>query len=121
MQERSGNAHPIAYASRRCTAAENNYSITEHKTLAVIYCLEHFRDIILGYKIRVWSDHTAIQYLFKYKNLRGRLAHQFVTPQNYEVNFEYEAASGRRAYPPYPAKTCLWYHCIAPGFSFPEH
>ncbi len=70
MQERNGNPHPIAYASRLCTAAEKNYSITERKTLAVIYCLEHFRDIILGYKIRVWTDHTAIQKLFKHKNLR---------------------------------------------------
>ncbi len=52
MQERNGNAHPIAYASRLCTAAEKNYSITERETLGVIYCLEHFRDIILGYKIR---------------------------------------------------------------------
>ncbi len=38
MQERNGNAHPpIAYASRLCTAAEKNYSITERETLAVIY------------------------------------------------------------------------------------
>ncbi len=57
--------------------------------MAVIYCLEHFRDIILGYKIRVWTDHTAIQNRFKHKNLRGRLARWFVTLQNYEVNFEY--------------------------------
>ncbi len=55
----------------------------------MIYCLEHFRDIILGYKIRVWTDHTAIQNLFKYKNLRGRIAHWFVTLQNYEISFEY--------------------------------
>ncbi len=26
MQERNGNAHPIAYASRLCTAAEKNYN-----------------------------------------------------------------------------------------------
>ncbi len=61
MQERNNNAHPIAYTSRLCTAAEKNYSITERETLAAIYCLEHFRDIILGYKIRVWTGHTAIQ------------------------------------------------------------
>ncbi len=38
MQERNGHPHPIAYASRLCTAAEKNYSIIEHETLAVIYC-----------------------------------------------------------------------------------
>ncbi len=68
---------------------KKNYSITESETLAVIYCLEHFRDIILGYKIRIWTDHTAVQNLFKHKNLRGRLARWFVTLQNYEISFEY--------------------------------
>ncbi len=72
-----------------CTAAEVNYSITERETLAVIYCLEHFRDIILRCKIRVWIDHSAVQNLFKHKNLRGRLARWFVTLQNYEISFEY--------------------------------
>ena len=89
MQERDGKPKPIAYASRLCTTAERNYSITERETLAVIYSLERFRDIILGYPIRVWTDHTAIQNLFKHKNLRGRLARWFVTLQNYEVKFEY--------------------------------
>ncbi len=48
---------------------KKNCSITESETLAVINCLEHFRDIILGYKIRVWTDHTAIQNMFEHKNL----------------------------------------------------
>ncbi len=89
MQETNGNTHPTAYASRLCTTAERNYSITEREILAVIYCLEHFRDMILGYKIRVWTDHTLIQNLFKHKNLRGRLARWFVTLHNYEIEFEY--------------------------------
>ncbi len=89
MQERNGNAHPIAYAYRLCTAAEKNYSITERETLVVIYCLEHFRDIIQGYKIKVWTDDTAIQNLFRHKNLRRRLVRWFVTLQNYEINSEY--------------------------------
>ncbi len=88
MQERNGHPHTIAYASRLGTGAKKNYSITERETLAVIYYLEQFRDI-LGYKIRVWTDHTAIQNIFKQKNLRRRLARWFVTLQNYEISFEY--------------------------------
>ncbi len=72
-----------------CTTAEKNYSITERETLVVIYSLERFRDIVLVYLIRVWTDHTAIQHLFKHKNLRGRLARWFMTLQNYEVKFMY--------------------------------
>ncbi len=45
--------------------------------------------MILGYKIRVWTDHTAILFFFKHKNLPGRLAKWCVTLQNYEVKFEY--------------------------------
>ncbi len=45
-------------------------------------------DTILGHKIRVWTGHTAIQNLFKHKNLRGHLTRWFVTLQNYEINFE---------------------------------
>ncbi len=37
----------------------------------------------------MWTDHTAIQNLFKNKNLRGRLSLWFVTLQHYEINFEY--------------------------------
>ena len=84
MQERNGTPQPIAYTSRLCTSTERNYSITERQTLAVIHCLEHFGDMILRYKIRVWTDHTAIQNLFTHNNFIGRLARWFVTLQNYE-------------------------------------
>ncbi len=60
MQERNGKPQPITYASRLYTSAERKYSITERETLAVIYCLERFRDTIQGYKVKVWTDHTAI-------------------------------------------------------------
>ncbi len=67
MQERNGKPQPIAYASLLCKSAEKNYSITERETLAVIYSLEKFRDTILGFEIRVWTDHTAIRNVFKHK------------------------------------------------------
>lgn len=89
MQHRDGGLKPIAYTSRLCSSAERNYSVTERETLAVIYCLEHFRDIILGYEITIFTDHMAIQNLFKHKNLRNRLARWFSILQNYDVKFKY--------------------------------
>ncbi len=48
MQERNGKPQPIAYVSKICTTAEKNYSITERDTLAVIYNLKRFSDILYG-------------------------------------------------------------------------
>ncbi len=89
IQERNGRPQPIAYASRLCTSAEKNYSNTGSETLAVIYTLEEFFDVISEYKIRVWTDHTAIQHLFKHKNFHGRTARCFTAMQSYYVSFEY--------------------------------
>ncbi len=71
MQERNGKPQPIAYASRLFTTAEKkkNYNITERETLAVIYSRERFRDKLLWYRKRVGTDHTAIQQLFKHKQI----------------------------------------------------
>ncbi len=69
-----GRNRAIAFASRTLTPAESNYSVTHQETLAVVWEFKHFRDIILGYPITVYTDHAAVTELFKGKNLSGRLA-----------------------------------------------
>ncbi len=64
-----GKNRAIAYASRTLTPAESNYSVTHQETLAVVWALKHFRDIILGYPITVYTNHAAVTELFKGKNL----------------------------------------------------
>ncbi len=58
MKERNRKPQSIAYASRFCMAAEKNYSITERQTLAVLYCLEHWRGVIVGYAISLDRSHS---------------------------------------------------------------
>ncbi len=53
-----GKNHAIAYASRILNQAEANYSVTHQETLAIVWVLKHFRDIILGYPITVFTDHA---------------------------------------------------------------
>ncbi len=72
--EESKRPHAIAYASRVLTSAEPKYSFTQLEALAVVWALQHFRDIIFGYPVTVYIDHTAVTQLFHGKNLTGRLA-----------------------------------------------
>ncbi len=46
-----GKNHAIAYATR--TLNQANYSVAHQETLAIVWGLKHFRDIIQGYPITV--------------------------------------------------------------------
>ncbi len=70
MQTEEGKRpHAIAYASRMLTSAESKHSVTHLEALALVWALQHFRDIIFGYPITVYTDHTAVVQLFHGKNL----------------------------------------------------
>ncbi len=84
-----GKHRPIAYASCTLTRAESNYSVTHQETLAVVWALKHFRDIILGYPVTVLNDHAAVTELLKGRNLTGRLARWYLTIQKFNPTFRY--------------------------------
>ncbi len=86
-----GKHRPIAYASQTLNRAESNYSLTHQETLAVVWALKHFRDIILGYPITVFTDHSAVTEFFKGRNLTGRLARWYLTNQEFNLTFRYLA------------------------------
>ncbi len=87
--EESKRPHVIAFASRVVTAAESKCSVTHLEALAVVWALKHFRDIIFGYPITVYTDHTAVTHLFHGKNLTGRLVRWYLTIQQFEPTFKY--------------------------------
>ncbi len=87
--EESKPPHVITYASRVLTAAESKYSVIHLEALAVVCALKHFREIIFGYPITVYTDHTAVSQLFHGKNLTGRLARWYLTIQQFEPTFKY--------------------------------
>lgn len=47
--------------------------MTNLEALALAWSLKHFRDVIYGYPITVYTDHVAVTQLFKGKHLSGRL------------------------------------------------
>ncbi|GJS98005.1 reverse transcriptase domain-containing protein [Tanacetum coccineum] len=55
------------------TEAETNYTTTEKEMLAVVYAFEKFRSYLIMNKSVVYTDHSALKYLFNKKTQRKLL------------------------------------------------
>nr|GEZ01450.1 reverse transcriptase domain-containing protein [Tanacetum cinerariifolium] len=63
---------PIHYASKTMTQAETNYTTTEKEMLAVVYAFKKFRSYLIMNKSIVYTDHSALKYLFSKKDAKAR-------------------------------------------------
>nr|GEY69433.1 reverse transcriptase domain-containing protein [Tanacetum cinerariifolium] len=64
---------PIHYASKTMTEAELNYTTTEKEMLAVVYAFEKLQSYLIMNKSIVYTNHSALKYLFAKKDSKARL------------------------------------------------
>nr|GEW45762.1 retrovirus-related Pol polyprotein from transposon 17.6 [Tanacetum cinerariifolium] len=64
---------PIHYARKTMTEAELNYTTSEKEMLAVVYAFEKFRSYLIMNKSIVYTDHSALKYLFAKNDSNPRL------------------------------------------------
>nr|GEV89111.1 reverse transcriptase domain-containing protein [Tanacetum cinerariifolium] len=72
-QRQDKHFRPIHYASKNMTEAESNYTTTEKEMLAVVYAFKKFRSYLIMNKSIVYTDHSALKYLFSKKDSKARL------------------------------------------------
>nr|GFC72821.1 reverse transcriptase domain-containing protein [Tanacetum cinerariifolium]GFC75791.1 reverse transcriptase domain-containing protein [Tanacetum cinerariifolium] len=62
---------PIHYASKTMNQAETNYTTTEKEMLAVVYAFKKFHSYLIMNKSIVYTDHSALKYLFAKKDAKA--------------------------------------------------
>nr|GFA83622.1 reverse transcriptase domain-containing protein [Tanacetum cinerariifolium] len=75
---------PIHYASKTMNQAEANYTTTEKEMLAVVYAFEKFRSYLIMNKSIIYTDHSALKYLFAKKDAKTRLLHWILLLQEFD-------------------------------------
>nr|GEV75346.1 reverse transcriptase domain-containing protein [Tanacetum cinerariifolium] len=75
---------PIHYASKTLTEAESNYTTTEKEMLVVVYAFEKFRSYLIMNKSIVYTDHSALKYLFAKKDAKARLLRWILFLQEFD-------------------------------------
>nr|GEV87031.1 reverse transcriptase domain-containing protein [Tanacetum cinerariifolium] len=64
---------PIHYASKTMTDVESNYTTTEKEMFAVVYAFKKFWSYWILNKSIVYTNHSALKYLFEKKYSKARL------------------------------------------------
>ncbi|KAK8676048.1 hypothetical protein V6N13_034102 [Hibiscus sabdariffa] len=77
--------HPIYYASKTLNDAQVNYTTTEKEMLAVIFAFDKFRSYLIGTKVIVYTDHSAIKYPLSKKDAKPRLIRWILLLQEFDI------------------------------------
>nr|GEV48266.1 reverse transcriptase domain-containing protein [Tanacetum cinerariifolium] len=72
-QRQEKHFRPIYYASKTMIEAKSNYNTTEKEMLAVVYTFEKFQSYLIMNKSIMYTDHSALKYLFVKKDSKARL------------------------------------------------
>nr|GFB20562.1 reverse transcriptase domain-containing protein [Tanacetum cinerariifolium] len=75
---------PIHYASKTMNQVEANYTTTEKEMLAVVYAFEKFCSYLIMNKSIVYTDHSALKYLFSKKDAKVRLLRWILLLQEFD-------------------------------------
>nr|GEZ21279.1 DNA-directed DNA polymerase [Tanacetum cinerariifolium] len=95
-QRNEKHFRPIHYVSKTMNEAESNCTTMEKEMLAVVYAFNIFRSYLIMNKSIVYTDHSALKYLFAKKDAKERLLRCILLLQ--EFNFKVVDTKGAENY-----------------------
>ena len=76
------------YASRTLNDAQLNYATTEKELLAIVFTFDKFRPYLIGNRVIVHTDHSAIKYLMTKKDAKPRLIRWVLLLQEFDLEIK---------------------------------
>ncbi|GJW86091.1 reverse transcriptase domain-containing protein [Tanacetum coccineum] len=76
---------PIHYASKTMNEAQENYTTTEKEILAVIFAFYKFRQFLVLSKTIIFTDHSALRYLFIKQDAKPQLIRWILPLQEFDI------------------------------------
>ncbi|GKC44890.1 putative nucleotidyltransferase, ribonuclease H [Tanacetum coccineum] len=78
----------IYYASKTMNNAQEHYTTTEKELLAVVYAFDKFRSYLIMSKTVVYTDHSALKYLFSKQDAKPRLIRWVLLLQEFTIEIK---------------------------------
>ncbi|GJX74224.1 reverse transcriptase domain-containing protein [Tanacetum coccineum] len=76
---------PIHYASKTMNEAQENYTTTKKELLAVVFAFDKFCQYLVLSKTIVFTDHSALRYLFTKQDAKPHLIQWILLLQEFDI------------------------------------
>ncbi|GKA69234.1 reverse transcriptase domain-containing protein [Tanacetum coccineum] len=87
-QQIDGKFKPIYYANKTLNNAKEHYTTTEKELLAVIFSFDKFCPYLILSKTIVYTDHSALKYLFSKQDAKPRLIRWVLLLQGFDIEIK---------------------------------
>nr|GFA48823.1 reverse transcriptase domain-containing protein [Tanacetum cinerariifolium] len=84
-KRKANHFQPIHHASKTMTDAQAHYTTTEKELLAVVYAFEKLWPYLVLSKSIVYTDHSALKYLFSKQDVKPRLLRWVLLLQEFDI------------------------------------
>ena len=88
LQEFSGTKFPIAYASKKLSNCQRNYSTIEKECLAIVWAIQKFQTYLYGKEFIIETDHQPLACIRKSKVANGRIMRWALALQPYRFRIQ---------------------------------
>ena len=90
QQGDDGQMHPLAFESKKLSAAERNYPAQERELLSILHALRTWRCFIDGRRYTVFSDHHLLKYFRSKTKPTLRLTRWIAEIELYDPDIQYK-------------------------------
>ena len=87
-QKRDRTFQVIYYVSWTLNDVQLNYTTTEKELLAIVFVFDKFQSYLIGNRVIVHTDHSAIKYLMTKKDAKPRLIRWVLLLQEFELEIK---------------------------------
>jgi hypothetical protein len=93
--DKDGRLHPVAFHSRKFTAAKINYEIHDKELLAIVDSFQEWGHFLEGaqHPVTVHTDHTNLEYFMSAKVLNRRQDHWSISLSRFNFVITYRPGS----------------------------
>ncbi|GJS68018.1 reverse transcriptase domain-containing protein [Tanacetum coccineum] len=92
---------PIHYASKTMNEVQENYTTTKKELMVVVFAFDKFRQYLVLSKTIVFTDHSALRYLFTKQDVKPRLIRWILLLQEFDIEIYDKKVSDKNNEPWY--------------------
>lgn len=88
LQENNGVKFPVAYASKKFSVAQKNYSVIERECYAIVWAVQKFESYLYGTEFVIETDHQPLKCIQRSKVANGRIMRWALVLQPYRYRIQ---------------------------------